>query len=139
MFPFASFAINCDNVVTVPHRDTLNFGPGICCIIPFGDFDPEQDCRIVLKEAAAQIECGPGIPAFILSAVFTHSNTPLVTNRSRGSIVLWTNTSIFQYYDLDCRPVNELTPEEKAAYDAAVHERVVRGIERFPHVPQVAL
>ncbi len=135
MFPFASFAINCDGVVAVPHLDSLNFGPGLCCIIPFGDFDPEQDCRIALVEASAEIECGPGIPAFIPSALFTHCNTPLVTNRSRGSVVLWTNASIFQYYDLDCRSVNDLSPQEKAAYDAAVQARITRGIERFPHVP----
>ncbi len=132
MFPFASFAINVGNVVAKPHRDCLNYGPGLCCIVPFGTFDPCQDARIGLAEAGVEVESGPGMPTFIPSATVTHYNTPLVTGSTRGSVVLWTNGSLFQYVALGGRPVNSLSPEEKLAYDAALQDRIIEGISRFP-------
>ncbi|KAH9923082.1 uncharacterized protein B0H18DRAFT_847485, partial [Fomitopsis serialis] len=99
-YPFASFALNVGDVVSSRHLDSTNLGPGLCCIIPFGVFNPSKDCRIGLAELGCEVEVGPGVPIWIPSAAFTHYNTPLVTEgATRGSAVFWTGGTMFQYHE----------------------------------------
>ena len=132
MFPFASFTMNACDVVAKPHCDCLNFGSGLCCIVPFGTFDPYQDARIGLAEAGVEVESGPGIPTFIPSAIVTHYNTPLLTKGARGVVVLWTNGSIFQYFALGGRAVSDLSSYEKSLYDSELQAHILESISRFP-------
>ncbi|KAI1792027.1 hypothetical protein LXA43DRAFT_855745, partial [Ganoderma leucocontextum] len=115
-------------VVCKAHKDTVNYGPGVCCIVPFGNFDPTVSARLALAEAGVEVEVGPGVPVFIPSAVFTHRNTSLAPGSFRGSIVLWSNGSLFQYFDLGGRSVNSLTLAEKHDYLAGASSRLQQAL-----------
>ncbi|KAI0368677.1 hypothetical protein BV20DRAFT_947663, partial [Pilatotrama ljubarskyi] len=132
--PFASFAVNTGRVVTKPHLDSSNFGAGLCCIVPFGNFDPSQDCRLGICELQYEVEVAPGVPIFIPSANFTHYNTTLLSMGVRGSVVLWTHGSLFQYSDLGGRTVRSLSEAERAHYHSSLPERIAEGVSRFPVV-----
>ncbi|KAH9936454.1 uncharacterized protein B0H18DRAFT_868479, partial [Fomitopsis serialis] len=120
-------------VVCERHLDCTNLGPGLCCIVPFGQFDPAADCRVGLADLDCEVEVGPGVPLLIPSAAFTHYNTPLVTEGARrGSAVFWTGGTMFQYRELDGRMVSELTSAERDQYHLGRVSRIAAGIARFP-------
>ncbi|KAH9922190.1 uncharacterized protein B0H18DRAFT_521974 [Fomitopsis serialis] len=132
-YPFASFALNMGEVICARHLDCTNLGPGLCCIIPFGQYDPSSDCRIGLAELGCEVEVAPGVPLWIPSAAFTHYNTALVTGGAwRGSAVFWTGGTMFQYHELGGRMVSELSVTERSEYQAARDSRIAAGIARFP-------
>ncbi|KAL6300926.1 hypothetical protein BKA93DRAFT_739538 [Sparassis latifolia] len=131
-YPFTSFAFNVGVVVTLPHLDSTNYGPGLCCIMPYGTFDPSQDCRIGIAELGYEIEVGPGVPVFIPSALFTHYNTVLISKGMRGSLVFWTGGSIFQWVELGGQMVSDLSEAEREAYVNGVAARISAALARFP-------
>lgn len=132
-YPFASFAINVGEVVCARHLDCTNLGPGLCCIVPFGQYDPSMDCRLGLAELGCEVEVGPGVPIWIPSAAFTHYNTPLVTEGAcRGSAVFWTGGTLFQFHALGGRMVSELNAAERRQYHSERNSRIATGIARFP-------
>ncbi|KAJ7129699.1 hypothetical protein C8R44DRAFT_872931 [Mycena epipterygia] len=133
-YPFASFCININakGVVTRRHIDVQNLGPGLCVVIPFGDFDPTVDCKLHIVELGYTFQVAAGTPIFFPSALYTHYNSRLVSMGMRGSIVAWTGASIFQYVDLGCRAVQDLSPEEYKMYKASLKAHVLAGFELFP-------
>ncbi|KAH9924809.1 uncharacterized protein B0H18DRAFT_877739 [Fomitopsis serialis] len=132
-YPFASFALNVGDVVCSRHLDCTNLGPGLCCIVPFGTFDPSEDCRIGVAELGCEVEVGPGVPIWLPSAAFTHYNTPLMTEgATRGSAVFWTGGTMFQHRELGGRMVSELAPDELLLYRSGRAQRIADGIARFP-------
>ncbi|GBE89790.1 hypothetical protein SCP_1701150 [Sparassis crispa] len=131
-YPFASFALNAGIVVTLPHLDSTNYGPGLCCIMPYGTFDLAQDCRIGIAKLGYEIEVGPGVPVFIPSAMFTHYNTILISKGMRGSLVFWTGGSIFQWVELGGKMVSELSGPEHEVYIKGLAARILAGLARFP-------
>lgn len=50
----------------------------------------------------------------------------------RGSIVAWLGASLFQYVDLGCRSVADLTDAEKKLYKAQLRRSVQQGFDLFP-------
>lgn len=136
--PFASFCVNittAGGVVCRAHIDLQNLGPGLCVVIPFGNFDPKRDCKLVVWELGFVFQVAAGQPIFFPSALYTHYNTQLVSMGMRGSIVGWTGASIFQYVDLGCRAVRDLSQDELKEYRAGLKERVQRGFNLFPRRP----
>ncbi|KAJ6495924.1 hypothetical protein DFH09DRAFT_1337118 [Mycena vulgaris] len=136
-YPFASFCINVSShgVVTVEHIDPQNLGPGLCGVIPFGSFDPSKDCKLHVKELGYTFQLAAGTPIFFPSALYTHYNSKLISLGMRGSIVVWTGASIFQYVDLGCRAVKELNKAEVLAYHMTLKEHVLAGFDLFPRQP----
>ncbi|KAJ7168267.1 hypothetical protein C8R43DRAFT_876673, partial [Mycena crocata] len=133
--PFASFCVNFTTkggVVCNAHIDLQNLGPGLCVVIPFGEFDPAKDCMLVVWELGFRFQVAAGQPIFFPSAMYTHYNTQLISKGMRGSIVAWTGASIFQYVDLKCRAVSYLSDTELEEYRAGLKDRVMRGFENFP-------
>ncbi|CAK5284692.1 unnamed protein product [Mycena citricolor] len=132
--PFASFCINISEtgVVTVKHIDMQNLAPGLCVVIPFGDFDPALDCKLHVVELGYTFQVAAGTPIFFPSALYTHYNSALISKGMRGSIVAWTGASIFQYVDLGCRAVKHLSKSEAAEYKAGLENRVKEGLGLFP-------
>ncbi|KAJ7451503.1 hypothetical protein B0H11DRAFT_2330343, partial [Mycena galericulata] len=70
-----------------------------------------------------------GTLIYFPSALFTHYNSKLVTMGMQGSLVAWTGASLFQYIDLGCRAVNDLTKAEKKKYLAGMKARVMAGFD----------
>ncbi|KAJ7229016.1 hypothetical protein GGX14DRAFT_555053 [Mycena pura] len=139
-FPFASYCINVGGrrgVSTEEHIDVQNLGPGLCVVVPWGDFDPSIDCKLHVKELGFTFQLAPGTPIFFPSALYTHYNSKLISMGVRGSLVAWTGGSIFQYVDLGCRAVNELGREEKAEYLKGLKSRILKGFGLFPRNPAV--
>ncbi|KAJ7108451.1 hypothetical protein C8R43DRAFT_905355 [Mycena crocata] len=133
--PFASFCINIattGGVICTAHIDLQNLGPGLCVVIPYGDFKASADCKLVVWELGYVFQVEAGQPIFCPSALYTHYNTKLVSFGMRGSVVGWTGASVFQWVDLEGRAVSELTPEQYEEYRANLKERVQKGFERFP-------
>ncbi|KAJ7099736.1 hypothetical protein C8R44DRAFT_831694 [Mycena epipterygia] len=117
------------------HIDLQNLGPGLCVVIPFGDFDPKKDCKLVIWELGFVFQVAAGQPIFFPSALYTHYNTKLLSMGMRGSIVGWTGASIFQYVDLGCRAVQDLTRDELKEYRARLKDRARDGFKLFPRRP----
>ncbi|CAK5270582.1 unnamed protein product [Mycena citricolor] len=138
-FPFASFCINMSKtgVVTVKHIDMQNLAPGLCVVIPFGDFDPAIDCKLHVVELGYTFQLAAGTPIFFPSALYTHYNSELISKGMRGSIVAWTGASVFQYVDLGCRAVQNLSAYEVTEYKAGLKDRVRRGFRLFPKMKPV--
>jgi hypothetical protein len=135
-YPFTSFCINISErgVVTVEHIDSQNLGPGLCGVIPFDNFT-SQDCKLHIKELGYTFQLAPGTPIFFPSALYTHYNSKLISLGMRGSIVVWTGSSIFQYADLGCRAVKDLKKGEAKLYRKALRARVLAGFDLFPRIP----
>ncbi|KAJ7151316.1 hypothetical protein C8R43DRAFT_951133 [Mycena crocata] len=134
-YPFASFCINIPTergVICTAHIDLQNLGPGLCVVIPFGEFDAATDCKLVVWELGYKFQVAAGQLIFFPSALYTHYNTKLLSMGMRGSLVGWTGASVFQWVDLSCRAVNQLSPKEFEDYKAGLKERVRRGFELFP-------
>ncbi|KAJ6572379.1 hypothetical protein DFH09DRAFT_916621 [Mycena vulgaris] len=109
-----------------------NLGLGLCCVIPFGQFEASQDCKLHIEELGYTFQVAAGTPIFFPSALYTHYNSRLITMGMRGSIVAWTGASIFQYVDLGCRAVMELSPEEYKECKQNLRANVVAGFDLFP-------
>lgn len=132
-YPFCGMCINVGEVICKPHRDVLNYRPGPCCIIPFGTLYSNTDCRVGVDELGLEFELAAGIPLYILSAIFRHYNTPKVSkNTMRGSIVIWTGGSIFQYCDLRGRTIGDLNKSEYENYCRMKGYRIRTAVDRFP-------
>lgn len=101
-------------------------------VIPYNLFDPATDCKLVVKELGLIFEIAAGQPLFFPSALYTHYNTILQSMGVRGSIVAWSGASLFQYVDLGCRSVADLSDEEKKMYKAKLREYVQAGFDLFP-------
>lgn len=134
-YPFACLAVNCHPTVCLPHRDFKNVIAGVCCIMPFGDFQPHT-ARLVVQELELEIEVAPGVPIFIPSAVFTHWNTAMEKAGVRGSIVYWTGAALFQWLQLGFRSLKSLSKNEHALYKATMPQLLREGISRFPIIDQ---
>ncbi|KAJ7228436.1 hypothetical protein GGX14DRAFT_345644 [Mycena pura] len=135
LFPFASYCINVGGrraISTEEHIDVQNLGPGLCVVVPWGDFNPSIDCKLHVKELAFTFHLAPGTPIYFLSALYTHYNSKLILMGVRGSLVAWTGGSVFQYVDLGCRAVNQLSCEEKAEYLKGLKCRIQKGFDLFP-------
>lgn len=131
-FPWASFSFNLGLVVSRIHKDRLNLLFGLCLIIPFGVFNHQTSCRLVVHELGCEFEVGAGIPIWIPSALYSHYNTILVGMGVRESFVAWTGGPVFQWFDLGGRSVNSLTVSEKQEYLASMPFRIAQGLCRFP-------
>ncbi|KAJ7491753.1 hypothetical protein B0H11DRAFT_2397817 [Mycena galericulata] len=133
-YPFASFCINISSkgVIAFEHIDAGNLAPGLCVVIPWGYFDPAFDCKLHVEELGYMFQLAAGTPIYFPSALFTHYNSKLVTMGMRGSLVAWTGASLFQYVDLGCRAVNDLTKVEKKKYLAGMKARVMARFDLFP-------
>lgn len=131
-YPFAAYAVNTGNIIAKPHTDSFNFGPGLCCVIRFRTFDPRQDAHLGMRELCSEVEVAPGVPIFFPLGSYTHYNTLLTTMGMRGSIVLWTNASLFQYSDLGGCTVKSLSAEESRGYHASLNEHIDQGVSPFP-------
>ncbi|KAJ7635219.1 hypothetical protein FB45DRAFT_1057115 [Roridomyces roridus] len=133
-YPFTSLCINSGprGVMTERHIDTQNLAPGLCCVVPYGRFDPSQDSKIFIKELGFYFQVAAGMPIFFPSALYTHYNSKLITDGMRGSIVAWTGAAMFQYVDMGCRTVAQLTGAEYAAHKATLKERVLNRFDMFP-------
>ncbi|KAJ7432814.1 hypothetical protein B0H11DRAFT_1759710 [Mycena galericulata] len=132
-YPFASFCINISSkgVIAFEHIDAGNLAPGLCVVIPWGYFDPAFDCKLHV-ELGYMFQLAAGTPIYFPSALFTHYNSKLITMGMRGSLVAWTGASLFQYVDLGCRAVNDLTKVEKKKYLAGMKARVMARFDLFP-------
>ncbi|KAJ7082159.1 hypothetical protein C8R43DRAFT_826658, partial [Mycena crocata] len=134
-YPFASFCINVPTeggVRCTAHIDLQNLGPGLCVVIPFGKFNPARDCKLVVWDLSYTFQVAPGQPIFFPSALYTHYNTKLKNLGMRGSLMAWTGASVFQWVNMECRAIKDLSPKEYADYKAGLKDRVCRGFELFP-------
>jgi hypothetical protein len=103
-------------------------------VIPYGSFDWQTDCHLVIEELGLEFEVQAGVPIFFPSALFTHYNTRLISMGMRGSISAWTGASVFQWAELGGRAVSQLTQEEQRAYIRAQKDRLAAGFARFPRI-----
>ncbi|KAJ7228442.1 hypothetical protein GGX14DRAFT_345991, partial [Mycena pura] len=117
------------------HIDMQNLGPGLCVVVPWGDFNPSIDCKLHVKELGFTFHLAPGTPIYFPSALYTHYNSKLILMGVRGSLVAWTGGSVFQYVDLGCCAVNQLSCEEKAEYLKGLKCRIQKGFDLFPRQP----
>ncbi|EIN05705.1 hypothetical protein PUNSTDRAFT_73904 [Punctularia strigosozonata HHB-11173 SS5] len=110
------------------HKDCKNLATGLCCVIPFGSFDPSVEGHLVIEELNMEFEVAPGVPIFFPSALYTHYNTELINYGVRGSFVAWTSGMIFQYVDLNFRAVKDLSKQEEKDYRVSVKARIDAGL-----------
>ena len=97
---FPGCTINFGGQVScIPHRDSNNFGGGICAIKALGRFDHTRSAHLVLEEARVVVEFPSASTAFILSASCTHSNTPIQPGDQRLSMTQYAAGPLFRFID----------------------------------------
>lgn len=97
---FAASTFNAgEAVATVPHLDCINFGAGWCCVTALGDFNPKVEGHLVLWDWGIVVEFPPASSAFLPSAFVTHSNTAIVSGKTRMSFTQYTGAVCFRFVD----------------------------------------
>ncbi|ORY89419.1 hypothetical protein BCR35DRAFT_350410 [Leucosporidium creatinivorum] len=130
---FCSFCLNTGGkVATLPHRDKHNLGPGLCGIVPFGDFDSSRSGWLVLEEARLCIEVAAGDVSLFPSAIFTHWNTSIHDDDTRNSLAFWCGASLFLWSELGGRSLSHLDGEERKKVFRENKAQWSKAWERFP-------
>ncbi|KAJ7801389.1 hypothetical protein B0H14DRAFT_2386466, partial [Mycena olivaceomarginata] len=90
-FPHSPFSAVTANLgpasVSPPHADGGNKANGMCFISALGRFDADRGGHLVCWDYDLIIHFPAGCSALILSAVVTHSNTPIQDNEERYSLI----------------------------------------------------
>lgn len=130
---FASFCLNTGGrVACLRHRDGHNLGPGLCGILPWGDFDSSRSAWLILDEARLVVQVGAGDVFFFPSAIFHHWNTPVHPDDARNSLAFWSGASLFLWAECGGRAFNTLEEEERKEIYRTSGESWVKAWDRFP-------
>ncbi|KAI0773727.1 hypothetical protein C8Q74DRAFT_777627 [Fomes fomentarius] len=92
VFAGASFNLGPQTVTTAPHRDHLHLPFGLSAVTVFGDFDPKKSAKLKLL-----IQVPPYTTYMIMSAIITHSHTPLAEGDTRLSFSQYFAGALFRY------------------------------------------
>ncbi|KAJ7803237.1 hypothetical protein B0H14DRAFT_2255360, partial [Mycena olivaceomarginata] len=96
--PFSAVTANLGPAsVSPPHADGGNKADGMCFIGALGRFDADQGGHLVCWDYDLIIRFPAGCSALILSAVVTHSNTPIQDNEERYSLIQYSAGSLFRW------------------------------------------
>ncbi|KAJ7861828.1 hypothetical protein B0H14DRAFT_2349798 [Mycena olivaceomarginata] len=98
--PFTTVTANLGPIsVSPPHADFGNKADGMCLIGALGDFDADQGGHFVCWDYDLIIRFPPGCSILILSAVVTHSNTPIQDGEERFSLIQYSAGGLFHWVD----------------------------------------
>lgn len=97
VFAGASFNLGPQTVTTTPHRDHLHLPFGLSAVTVFGDFDPKKSAKLKLHELKLLIQVPPHSTYMIMSAIITHSHTPLAEGETRLSFSQYFPGALFWY------------------------------------------
>lgn len=105
------------------HRDHKNVANGYCAVIAGGDYNPRISGHFIMVEPRIVLEFHPGDVIFIMSALITHGNAPILAHETRFSWTWYTAGGLVRWRAAGYRSVKSLvTREEKAAYVVASKE-----------------
>ena len=124
-------------VVSIPHKDFQNFGPGWCAITALGKFNPTNGGHLILWEFKLVIEFPRGSTILIPSALVTHSNTTIGEGETRMSITQYTAGALFRWAACGYRSMSSLTADQQAELKRGASERAVQGIALFSKLSDV--
>ena len=83
------------------HVDGQNLSYGLCCIMPFGNFDHTRGGHLYLEQPKVFVELCPGDTIFIPSAMVAYGNTPIPDGETRYCFTMYSAESIFQWIALN--------------------------------------
>jgi len=121
-YPAAAFNFG-PKVCTFKHRDVLNCPFGFCAIQALGCFDPKKGGHLILWELKLVVEFPPGSLILILSAIITHSNTPLAEGDMRASFTQYVSGGLFRFVDSGFLLEKDLRKKDPCRYNEAVSAR----------------
>ncbi|KXN83021.1 hypothetical protein AN958_01921 [Leucoagaricus sp. SymC.cos] len=96
VFPCRSFNLG-EQSISWPHTDEGNLAQSWCSITPVGRFDPTTGGHLVLWDFGLVIDFPPGTTVLIPSALICHSNTSIMPDETRFSIIQYAAGGIFRW------------------------------------------
>lgn len=95
---FAATTFNIGkSVSTCLHHDCQNFGPGLCVISSFGNYDHKKGGHLILWELGIVVEFPPYSTILIPSAIVKHGNTTISEGEERMSITQYTAGGLIRW------------------------------------------
>jgi len=95
---FAAATFNLGpSVSTELHYDSQNFGPGLCVISSFGQYDYKKGGHLILWEMGVVVEFPPYSTILIPSAVIKHGNIAVADGEERMSITQYTAGALVRW------------------------------------------
>ncbi|THH26441.1 hypothetical protein EUX98_g7741 [Antrodiella citrinella] len=117
--PFAAQSLNlAEQCLATKHVDLMNLVFGVCCILPFGTFNPRTSAQVVLIEPQVIIELGPGDLFFFPSASIHHESIPLAHgDELRKSMIFYSAGGLFRWVKqgFQAAPDSQTASEKRAA------------------------
>ncbi|KAJ7355487.1 hypothetical protein DFH08DRAFT_663298, partial [Mycena albidolilacea] len=108
---------------------------GMCLISALGDFDPNQGGHLVYWDYNLIICFLPGCSILILSAVVTHSNTPIQEDEECFSLIQYSAGALFRWVTNSfCSDLNwqsSATAEDTAYREAERWARCATALCQF--------
>lgn len=126
--PYLAATVNLGpRTVCKMHVDSQNLSYGLCCIMPFGDFDYTRGGQLYLEQPNVFVELRPGDTMFIPSAAVAHGNRPIANGEKRYSFTLYNAGSIFQWIALKGQAKNKLDCKARRCMDRGGETRWNHG------------
>lgn len=119
------------------HVDNQNLSYGLCCIMPFGDFDHTRGGHLYLEQPNAFVELRPGDTLFIPSAVIAHGNRPIPDGEKRYSFTMYSAGSIFQWIALNGQAKKCLDPGARSRINHNGEKRWNQGWHLYRTLSQL--
>lgn len=85
------------SVSTELHYDSQNFGPGLCVISSFGNYNYKRGGHIILWEMGFVVEFPPYSTILIPSAVIKHGNIAVANDEERMSVTQYTAGALVRW------------------------------------------
>jgi hypothetical protein len=133
--PFSSYTLNIgQQSICNVHVDGNNLTSGLCLVIPFGNFNPQNGGHLILHELRMVLELPPGSIVLFPSAIISHENIAVEAHQERRSLTAYTPGSMFQWVeDAFDRVPKFPNKEAKITYGNAAW---TIGKARFPHITE---
>lgn len=135
-YPATSFNFG-PSTVCLDHTDAANDPCNFCHITALGDYDPSHGGYLVLYDLKLIVRFPPGSSILIPSAIMRHGNIAIREHETRMSLTQYCAGGLLRWVECGFRSVTQLgrdDPEGKAAYEAALDERVNSCVRLFSTV-----
>lgn len=133
---FAAVAFNFGpRTVSTKHRDFSNIPFGLCAVTALGRFNHRTSAHMVMWEPRLVLEFPASTTILLMSAVVSHSNTPLQEGEVRCSFVQYTAGGLVRWVDHGFQPdeeyFNGMSKEDRNQVLVDNEERCKYGISLF--------
>ena len=126
---------------TVDHVDHANLAWGMCGLVNFGDFNPDEGGHLVLHDLGLIIRFPPGSVILLPSAMLRHSNIGIPEGQERYSMTFYSAGGLFRWvyngFQSDKTVLKNITPELQKQREADRLKRWNDGLNMFSKLSEL--